>query len=761
VRETDEEKLLRSVALQNAQSILVARQRAEEELVRAKQALELKTEELAQSLSMMRATLESTTDGILAVGADGRVSAFNAKFMEMWRIPRELGETAEQRPLLEAICAQFDDPGGCLAKVDEIRASEPLESYDLLQLSDGRVFERFSKVQLVENRSVGRVWTFRDITERRRAEDALRDETRILELLNRTGTALAAKLDLQSLAQAVTDAATQLSGARFGAFFYNTTDEKGEAFTLCTVSGAPREAFEKFGDPRATPLFGPAFGGDLCVRCDDVLADPRYGEIAPHLNMLPGHLSVRSYLAVPVISRSGETIGGLFFGHPRVAAFNERTERIIVGVAAQAAIAIDNARLYEAAQTAAEERKMLLDSERSARTAAERLSALKDAFLANLSHELRTPLSAIVGWSQVLRRGAKDEADLHKGLETIERNARVQTQLIEDLLDMSRIASGKVRLDIQPADPVAFIEAAIETVRPAADAKGIRLEKLLDPAAGPISGDPSRLQQVLWNLLSNAIKFTPRGGKVQVLLERVNSHIEITVADTGIGIKPEFIDSVFDRFHQADASTTRKYGGLGLGLSIVKQLVELHGGTVRVESPGENLGTTFAIQLPLTVVYRRSSGEGRFHPQAAEAIPVDFKVADLSGVKVLVVDDEVDALALIKRVLVDCGANVQTASTADEALVLVEKERPHILLSDIGMPDVDGFELLRRVRGLGQARGGRLPAIALTAFARSEDRTRALRAGFLVHVSKPVEPAELIATVASVAGRSEEQRDRQ
>jgi CheY-like chemotaxis protein/two-component sensor histidine kinase len=335
----------------------------------------------------------------------------------------------------------------------------------------------------------------------------------------------------------------------------------------------------------------------------------------------------------------------------------------------------------------------------------------------------------------------------------------VQAQLIEDLLDMSRIASGKVRLDVQPIEPASFIEAAIETVRPAADAKGIRLEKLLDSAAGPISGDPNRLQQVVWNLLSNAIKFTSKGGKVQVLLQRVNSHIEISVADTGIGIAPEFLPHVFERFRQADSSTARRYGGLGLGLSIAKQLVELHGGTVRAESSGEERGATFTVTLPLTVVHRPAYAEERLHPKAPTPISSHFKALNLSGIKVLVVDDEADARDLIKRVLVDCNAEVLTAGSAGEALLLVEREKPHILVSDIGMPGVDGFELLRRVRALGKARGGRIPAIALTAFARSEDRTRALRAGFLVHVSKPVEPSELVATVATVAGRTDVQAE--
>jgi signal transduction histidine kinase/CheY-like chemotaxis protein len=472
--------------------------------------------------------------------------------------------------------------------------------------------------------------------------------------------------------------------------------------------------------------------------------------MAPHHGMPKGHLPVRSYLAAPVRSRTGEVIGGLFFGHPEPGVFTERAERLVLGVAAQAGVAIDNARLYEASVRAAEERELLLESERSARTTAERMSEMKDEFLATLSHELRTPLNAIVGWSQVLRQGARDEADLQRGLDVIERNARSQAQLIDDLLDMSRITSGKMRLDVQPLLPSTFIEAAVETVRPAADAKGIRLEKVLDPAAGPISGDSGRLQQVLWNLLSNAVKFTPRGGKVQILLERVNSHIELSVADTGAGIDAGFLPHLFERFRQADASTTRQSGGLGLGLSIVRHLVELHGGTVRVQSPGAGLGTTVTVTLPLMVMQRQQEVGDR-HPKSPPEVPTPYTPSDLSGIRVLVVDDQDDALDLIRRVLTDCEAEVFTASSAAEALALVEAHRPRVLLSDIGMPGTDGYELLRRVRALGADRGGRVPAIALTAFARSEDRTRALRAGFLVHLSKPVDPSELVATVASVA----------
>jgi signal transduction histidine kinase/ActR/RegA family two-component response regulator/PAS domain-containing protein len=751
----DEDIALRSVAMQNAQSILFARQRAEQELLEAKTTLERRTQELARSLLVMRATLDSTWDGILVTGDDGSIIGHNEIYEKMWRIPPEKVALQQHRSLLEFTSIQSSDAAGFVARVDAIYSTSLPESFDVLELSDGRVFERFSKRLFVDETAVGRVWSFRDITQRRKAEEALRDETRMLEILNQTGITIAAKLELQVLVQGITDAATQLSGAAFGAFFYNTTDERGDAFLLYTLSGAPRNAFAKFGQPRATALFGPTFNGEASIRCDDVLKDSRYGKSAPHYGMPQGHLPVRSYLAVPVVSRSGEVIGGLFFGHPEPSIFSERTERLVVGLAAQAAVSIDNARLYETAQKAVEERSKLLESERAARSEAERIGATKDEFLATLSHELRTPLSAILGWSHVLRHGVRNSEDLQKGLEAIERNARAQTRLIEDLLDMSRITSGKVRLDIQPVPPISFIEAAVETVRPAADAKEIRLEKMLDPTAGPVSGDSNRLQQVVWNLLSNAIKFTPKGGKVQVVLERVNSHIEISVADTGVGINAAFLGHVFDRFRQADHSTTRTYGGLGLGLSIVKHLVELHGGTVRAQSDGEGRGSTFAVHLPVTVVRRASGKEPRLHPTAASGLVSDFRPLDLTGITVLVVDDEPDARLLLERVLTECRAHVIVAENGEAALQAVETHRPHVLVTDIGMPQMDGYELLRRIRALGEAKGGKLPAIALTAFARSEDRTRALRVGFQVHVSKPVEPSEIVATVASLVGRTE------
>ncbi len=398
----------------------------------------------------------------------------------------------------------------------------------------------------------------------------------------------------------------------------------------------------------------------------------------------------------------------------------------------------------------AAEREELLESERIARADAERASRLKDEFLATLSHELRTPLSAILGWSQLLATGGMSPSDVAQGLEAIERNARAQTQLIEDLLDMSRIISGKVRLDVQWTDLASVVNGAVDSVRPAAEAKEIHLRKILDPAAGPVTGDPTRLQQVVWNLLNNAIKFTPKGGKVDVVLQRVNSHLEIIVNDSGVGIKPEFLPLVFERFRQGDSSTTRYHGGLGLGLSIVKSLVEMHGGTVRARSGGEGQGATFIVHLPLAPI---RNNEDREHPTTPKASTLDLSQLSLKDVKVLVVDDEPDARALISRVLTQCQADVVAAASASEGLHELRRFRPDVVVSDIGMPEMDGYQFIREVRKLPPEQGGKTPAIALTAFARSQDRTKAMIAGYTVHISKPIEPQELAATVVFLGGR--------
>jgi signal transduction histidine kinase/ActR/RegA family two-component response regulator len=399
-----------------------------------------------------------------------------------------------------------------------------------------------------------------------------------------------------------------------------------------------------------------------------------------------------------------------------------------------------------------------VDSERAARGVAEQASRTKDEFLATLSHELRTPLNAILGWTQVMRKSRDLVNDAPNALSVIERNARAQARIIQDLLDMSSIISGKVRLDVQRLHLAPILAATIDSIRPAAQAKDIRLQVVMDPREGPVRGDPNRLQQVFWNLLTNAVKFTPKQGRILVTLARVNSHLEVEVADSGEGIDPTFLPFVFERFRQADASSTRRHGGLGLGLSIVKQLVELHGGTISARSDGKDLGATFRIVLPVMATAGETLEPGSSRQQhstqpAHAANLADGEDTDLSGVKVLVVDDEPDARALIERLLSDCNAVVVTASSVPDAMRALARESPQVLISDIGMPGEDGFALIRQVRSTVDQNVA-IPAIALTAYARTEDRIKAIQAGYQMHLAKPVEPVELVTMVRSLARRT-------
>lgn len=399
---------------------------------------------------------------------------------------------------------------------------------------------------------------------------------------------------------------------------------------------------------------------------------------------------------------------------------------------------------------AEEERNQLLVREQQARAAAEAANRLKDEFLATLSHELRSPLNAMLGWTRLLNSRKFDEATTVRALQTIERSAKSQAQLVEDLLDVSRIIQGKLRLNTCPVQLVSVIEAVMETVRPAAQAKEIGLQSVLDPTSGLVAGDSDRLQQVIWNLVSNAIKFTPKGGCVQVRLETVNSQVEITVTDTGKGIDPEFVPYVFERFRQADSSSTRVYSGLGLGLAIVRHLVELHGGTVYAHSAGEDKGATFTVKLPrLSVV--AEAAHPQHSPRTVDPAVSHDNLPALKGVRIVIVDDEPDSRDLLVATLEQCEAKVFAFASAHEALVAVSQLKPDVLVSDIGMPLEDGYSLIRKVRQLPAEQGGHIPAIALTAYARAEDRTRAIASGFQMHIPKPVEPAELATVVASLA----------
>jgi len=452
----------------------------------------------------------------------------------------------------------------------------------------------------------------------------------------------------------------------------------------------------------------------------------------------------------------GETVnyrkdGTEYFVEWRITALRDEVGEVMYWVAIQRDV---TGRVHndQTLRQLAADRETLLQSERAARMEQERIGRMKDEFLATLSHELRTPLNAILGWAQILRRPGSNRTpeDASRAIETIHRNAKVQSQLINDLLDMSRIISGKISLNIQKLDLIDTLNAAIASVQHTAEARNIRIVKVFDTNVDPVSAYASRLQQVFWNLLSNAIKFTPRDGRIEVMLRKHHSHVRISICDNGQGIAAEFLPYVFDRFRQADGSMARRHGGLGLGLAIVKQLVESHGGSVHAQSDGVGQGSTFTVSLPLMSIthtrFDRPSSEDEVDRASLAANCVSLK-----GIKVLVIDDEPDARVLIKRFLEECDAVVVTGESAFRGLELLKGSVPDVIISDIGMPELDGFEFIRRIRALPDDAGGRTPAVALTAFARAEDRQAALRAGYQMHISKPVEVSELIAAIASLA----------
>ena len=478
-----------------------------------------------------------------------------------------------------------------------------------------------------------------------------------------------------------------------------------------------------------------------------------------------GSNSVHSFLGAPIFSAS-EVSGWVYLVNKmRADDFSEAEERLAETLATQVATYYENARLYRDAQhhavelqmeiterkQAEEERAQLLISEQAARADAEQANRTKDEFLATLSHELRTPLSAILGWSHLLRTEQLEPDQVTRAFETIERNARAQAQLIDDLLDVSRIITGKLEVKLIPVDLSSAIEAAIHSVRPTFEAKAISFEPSLDSAICLVPGDANRLQQIFGNIFNNAVKFTPRGGRVTVTVQRDASHVQIAVSDTGIGISPEFLPYIFDRFRQADGSTTRVHGGLGLGLAIVRHLVELHHGNIAVESAGKGKGSTFKINLPLATA---ETGEGLDNgDQASKLIVNNHDSKTLDGLRVLVIDDEADSRDLITAILTRYGSEVICTPSVSEALQTFKDWNPDLVVSDIGMPDEDGFSLIKKLRKLRSKHAKLVPAIALTAYATTEDRARVLNAGFQIHVAKPIEPEELVRSIATATGR--------
>jgi len=572
--------------------------------------------------------------------------------------------------------------------------------------------------------------------ERRTRKEAERTADRLARLQEVSGAVSQAMTPGEVSASVIRQGMNSL-GAHAGVVV--TLDEEEGSLKIVGTLGFPPGVVEKwhsFALDARVPIAD-------AVRCKLPVMVETFAEWAekyPDLGPLAAVTGSRSLIALPLIVK-GRTTGALGLSFRDEQKFGEDDRAFMLALAHQCALALERARLYE--------------TEQRLRAEAEAANRLKDEFLATVSHELRTPLTAIVGWAAMLRAGGLDPQTAARAVESIERNARAQTQIIEDLLDVSRIITGKLRLDARRVDLSAVVEAAVESVRPAAAAKGIRLEVAAGPEAGAAWGDPARLQQVVWNLLANAVKFTPAGGEVAVSLGREDSRVRVAVSDTGQGISPDFLPFVFDRFRQADQRITRRHGGLGLGLAIVRHLVELHGGSVWAESEGPGRGSTFTVELPDA----SSAVANNTPPAGAESHAVDDVGADeapqsLAGLRVLLVDDEPDARLLLTAVLEQRGAVVSAVATASEALSALPGFGPHILVSDIGMPDEDGYSLMRKVRALDPDRGGRVPAVALTAYAREEDRLRALLAGYQVHVAKPVNPSELVAVVVGLAGVS-------
>jgi signal transduction histidine kinase len=551
---------------------------------------------------------------------------------------------------------------------------------------------------------------FRESETRRRAAQTL---TEVGRFLNQA-------LDPDVVAQRITDSVRALLNLTTSVLY--RVDPETLDCTVVAVSGAIAPGLEPGTTlPAGTATVGLAATRRKPVTTPDVLADARF-VLTPAFRARLERQPYRSVLALPLLSHD-RVIGVLALGDRAGRQYHPDEIVLAESVAEQATLALENARLYAEARQA---------------------SRAKDEFLATLSHELRTPLTAMLGWVRMLQTGTLEPPLARRALEVIDRNTKLQAQLIDDLLDVSRIITGKLVLDLSPVDVAAAAEAALDTVAPGAQAKSLTIVRRLDTAAGPAWADPHRLQQIVWNLLANAIKFTPAGGTITVTIERLDPHVAITVSDTGIGISPEFLPFLFDRFRQADSTSTRLHGGLGLGLAIVRHLVTLHRGRVEAESPGPGAGATFRVRLPLAPVRAAPASSV---PSGIERFP------PLAGVRVLLVEDEDDARDLVTAVLAQSGAEVVAAASAAEALDALTRTRPHVLVSDISMPDEDGYALLERVRALGLDRGDRLPAVALTAYARAEDRARARAVGFEVHVPKPVEPAELVEVVARLAGR--------